>query len=160
MKKVKQSLENIMNKKNFLFFLVSVVYVTSHLTAFDDTPSCYKLLETNFFEPKLVSQALSLQAGYQQYQSTWPLINDELRRRSLNVSSIIKNKANRMNPSPLEYPFQYEAAANLLWTTLYEIFSSVVQKYGINDQGDISTMFNYLRTQQEVRLKNCLQGNE
>ncbi len=139
-----------------LTYLIGCLTLHACVFGYEDIPACYRELETNFFLPALVSQGISLQAGYQQYQNTWPLIIDELQRRSTNIPQIIKDKASRMRPDPLDFPFQADIASELLWSTLYELFASVVSKYNITDVEDIQSIFNYIRRQQEPRLKECL----
>lgn len=142
-----------MKQAGFFFYIFALLWIP--LYSYDDTPNCFKELETNFFQPDVVIQALSINQGYVDYQNRWVPINNELKRRSQDVPSMVKRKADQMTPSPLEYPFQPEAASQLLWEALYEVFNSVMHDYAIYDQALIRNMFNYIRAQQEQKLTSC-----
>lgn len=144
-------------KQGTFLMLVALCFVChTGIYAYDDTPSCFKDLETTFFDPNIVNQALVINQGYVDYQNRWVPINSELKRRSLEVPTILKQRADRMSPSPLEYPFQPEIAADLLWKILFEIFVSVMNQNAIYNQGVLVDMFEYIRNQQEPRIRACL----
>lgn len=125
------------------------------LYSYDDTPACFKEIAVSFFQPEIVMKALNINQGYVDFQNRWVPITNELRRRAQDVPNIIKQKSDRMTPSPLEYPFQPDAAAQLLWEALYGVFNSVMHDYAIYDQALIRNMFNYIRAEQEPKLLAC-----
>jgi len=135
--------------------LLMPIFYAGILSAYNDEPGCYKDLKLTFFSPDLVKQALSMH--YRTIsQSDWGPIVDLLQSRSQDVPEIIKIRANRMNPNPLEYPFDGSRAAELLYQTVYEIFSDVLHGYNVGNDGQIREMFNYIKQQQSMRLQPCL----
>jgi len=139
-----------------MFKFICLILFPMFLSAFEDIPPCYRDMQTTFFKPELVSQAISTRVGYYQQQNTWILITQELTRRSQNIPQIVKFKADQFRPSPLEFPFNAQLASQILFDTQYELFSSVLKSYGINDDTDITAMFNFIRGSQEPMLRQCL----
>lgn len=123
---------------------------------FNDEPACYKELMTDFFNPAIVSQTLSL---YFTSQSSWQMIVYELQKQSReNAATIITYKAQRMRPNPLEYPFNQKVAAKLLFETLFDIFTQAFKGYNIFQQFndiDYKNMFNEIKRKQRDKLIRC-----
>lgn len=139
-------------------FLLSaaLMSLSSPLQCYNDTPKCFTEIETNFFQPAIVIQALALSQGDVDYQNRWVPINNELRRRSQDLPNIVRQRADKMSPSPLEYPFQPDIALQLFWDVSYDVFNSVMRDYMIYDQSIVRNMFNYIRSQQEPGIIRCL----
>lgn len=140
--------------------ICSFIFINSSLLGFDASPRCFKDLEINFFQPSLVSQALSL---HHVDQSIWTPINQYLQEASKKVPAIIKAKAEKMNPNPLTPKFIPEVAFQLLNETLFQIFSDVMIQYNsyqqLNINGDdIRSMFEYIKEKQSRRLEPCFMG--
>ncbi len=137
--------------------LIFVFLTNSSLKAFDASPRCFKDLEINFFQPSIVSQALSL---HHVDQSIWTPITQFLHEASKKVPDIIKKKAERMSPNPLTPKFIPEVAYQLLNETLFQIFSDVLITYNsyqdlkINGD-DMRSMFEYIKDKQAHRLDPC-----
>lgn len=149
-----------MPKKIAILFLLLLISCLK-LQAYNDQPRCLQDLEVNFFNPQIVSEALSL---YSVDMNIWPLVNQELKRRSLGVPSIMKQRSDRMSPSPLEYPFQPLIVGEMLRQILLDIFTSVISDFrlssGIVTSDDsIREMFGYIRRQQKGRIEACLGEN-
>ncbi len=138
-----------------------IFLIFANLQAYNDQPSCLQDLEVNFFNPKLVSEALSL---YSVDMNIWPLVNQELKRRSSGIPSKMKQRSDKMSPSPLDYPFQPLVVGEMLRQILLEIFTSVMSDFrlssGIVTSDDsIREMFGYIRRQQKARIEACLGEN-
>lgn len=137
----------------FLFFLATPFYVQSY----DASPKCYRDLELNFFQPALVSQALSL---HHVDQSSWTPILRNLKENSRKVPAIIRSKAKNYRPSPFEPVFIPEVVKLLMDETLFEVFSVSVTSYNsyqdlrINGE-DILRMFQYISEKQEDKINRC-----
>lgn len=128
-------------------------------SSFNASPRCYKDLQIDFFNQQYIYEALDLYALDNIYQSQWVQIVRKLREEQKNVPQIIRLKANRMRPNPLEYPFQKDKAEELLVQTLYEIFARVMQDYvSLLPDQTIQNMFAYIKQQQAGRLEACLGG--
>lgn len=129
--------------------------------AFNDEPTCYKLLQNNFFsDQRIVFQALSL---YGVTQTSWVPIYNSLQQGIQSVPRMIHARAAMMTPpTPLEYPFRQDEAAIMLWDALYDIFymvitnSAVIASTNVINNDDVEGMFNYIREQQSGKWMPCL----
>jgi hypothetical protein len=130
---------------------------SNFLQAFDASPNCYKDLELNFFQPALVSQALSM---HHVDQSSWTPIVQILKEASKKVPATIKTKARNFKPNPFEPVFIPEVAMQLLEETLFEVFYGVMISYNPYQQiringDDIRDMFSYILNKQAKKMEGC-----
>ena len=139
--------------KSFLLLLLPIFFCNQLVEAFNDEPNCYKELKTTFFQRRLLEQALSM---YDVNQSQWPLIAQMLVDRSLMVPNIIKQRAQRMMPDPLEYPFNSSEAVKLLKQVLLEVFAQVMRESGIFNENVVRGMFEYVYKKQDARFEACI----
>lgn len=145
-----------MLKLSRLIFLC-LLSLSFYLQAYDASPKCYRDLELNFFQPALVSQALSL---HRVDQSTWTPILRTLKENSRKVPAIIRAKAKNIRPNPFEPDFIPEIAKQIMDETLFEVFSASVASYnsyqdlGINGE-DIVKMFQYISEKQADKINRC-----
>lgn len=141
-----------MKKNAFVLFFGSFALASTIANAYNDSPSCYKELQTHFFRQDLVLQALSMHfIG----QSQWTPINNALQEATKAVPQMVKEQAVRMPRNPLENPFQAKEAEELLRKILFEVFEAVLHQYGVTNPGDIREMFEYIEQQQAGRIKSC-----
>lgn len=130
----------------------------TRLYGFNDEPGCFRELQTTFFQTDLVQQALSLNAID---MNTWPLITQELQRRSQTIPSILRERTRFMRPDPLDYPFDPIGAGEILRQILFQMFTDVFHDFRtssgliVNDY-DIQNMFNFIRYRQRDRITQCL----
>lgn len=139
---------NLFYKTLMLILLASI----NSIAANADAPPCYKNIESNFFRPELVSEALSLHSVP---QSNWALINTELQHELKRVPMMVKERANKMQPNPFGTPFQPQAAVEVLRQVLFEVFSSTLTTFNITNQQKIEEMFQYIRQRQSQRMLSC-----
>jgi len=114
----------------------------SFLLLFGDIPLCYQRMETQFFNPNVVSQALSL---YRYDQSMWNLATRDLTETSRTIPDEVQQRARKMRPNPLKRPFNADATQALIEQLLYERFVLVMAKYSITDPTDLKGMFHYIQ---------------
>lgn len=136
------------------FIFLSLI---SCLEAYDASPRCYKDLELNFFQPSLVTQALSL---HHVDQAIWTPILHLLQENSKKVPSMVRLKAKNLRPNPFAPVFIAEDVKLILMETLYEVFFSSVSSYNFYQNlhinaDDIRAMFQYITDKQERRINNC-----
>ena len=117
-----------------------------------EMPPCYRDLETNFFNPALVSEALSLHSVF---QSSWTLIISELQTNVKRVPDLVKARAKKMERNPFEPTFQPQEAAALLRQVLFEVFSQTLADFHITNQNNVDEMFQYIRERQSQRFLAC-----
>lgn len=137
-----------------LALLVSFVF---KLSAFDASPPCYKNLQTHFFQPLIVTEALSL---YNINQGAWTPIIQNLNEASKKIPRIIQEKSNRMNPNPLSPVYLPELAEELLTNTLFEVFVDIITTYNFPQGGSVNgqnvdSMFKYLLDKQKNEWDRC-----
>lgn len=109
-------------------------------------------IERHFFQPNDVSQVL---AFHEVSQGAWTEINRILMANAKNVPNLVLAKAARMNPNPLNPPFQWIAASHILKEALFEVFSGTLTIFNINDPGQWQEMFDYLFEKQKTRWVAC-----
>jgi hypothetical protein len=138
----------------FLFFLT--LLGIQPVSAWDDSPPCFRQLELNFFREKYVREALSFHENIS--QGIWTPIVTALRAKSKEIPGIVKEKARRMERDPLDHPFQPEPAAQLLRNTLYEEFTKVLYNFQITNTWIIQDMFRYITHKYADEIQRCF-GN-
>jgi hypothetical protein len=152
-------MENNMSRERQIFKYLCMLFISlsSFVQAYDASLRCYKDLELNFFQPALVSQALSM---HHVDQSSWNPILQTLKESSKKVPGMIKAKAKRYTPSPFEPLFIPEIAKQILEETLYEVFFNTIVSYNRYQQirlngDDIRIMFMYILSKQEKKMESC-----
>lgn len=123
------------------------------LLAFDDTPRCFRFLETQLFDPPTVNHALDL---YHVNQARWPQINAILQNKLNGLDAIMRARAKGMRPSPFERPFNREAVRELLMSTLYGMLQTTLNEYYVTDENDIRGIFEYIILHHQAEINACL----
>ncbi|MGK5595353.1 MAG: hypothetical protein ACSNEK_08355 [Parachlamydiaceae bacterium] len=139
--------------KNFIPWFCFVLCFL--LVSWDDTPRCFHNLEMDFFERGVVMQALSVYNTQGVYQSQWSLIYLELLRRQGDIPKLIKENAKKMNPNPLQYPFQPDKAEEVFLKTLYGIFRQAISKHASVNDETVQGMFRFIIEKQTKKLDAC-----
>lgn len=120
---------------------------------FNDTPSCLRDLQVRFFPSEVVKQSLDL---FYVFQSQWDPILTEISRGSQNAPQLLKERAGKLRPNPLEHPFDPEKTKELLLAIEYDIFrNAMIKNYFYNMQA-IQGMFDYIVNAQAGRIEACL----
>lgn len=132
--------------------LVGVLLLGS-LSAYDTSPRCYKLLQLNFFQERLVYEAFSLHGVP---QGAWPMIFHDLDDQQKHVPERIRDLAARLRPDPLDPVFVPEVARQILLDVLFKTFSSVLRMHDLSNDADITAMFNYILSKQIDRIDSCV----
>jgi hypothetical protein len=127
------------------FFILSV-------EAYDMRPPCYVDLERNFFDAGAVTQAMSMQMVS---QGAWQPTVTELMQAQRELESIVNQKARRMNPNPFDPVFIPNVAKQLLLSSAWDMFYRVVYYQGFTKPDGIRTMFDYVVSQNYIKLKHC-----
>lgn len=139
------------------FVLLIILFSSIRADAFvADNVRCLKDLQTNFFNPAYVNQALST---YIIPEGLWPLINSDLRRESQTVPDRMKKLSLHMVPNPLEYPLNKFEAAKLLKLALYQAYVDVMRRHYITEHPTLEDIFDYIFAKESARLIACF-GDE
>jgi len=138
-------------------WLFALIFVAGTMSAYDASPRCYKELQTNFFDSRIVMEALAL---HYVPQNSWTPIARALATQSQQVPQVIRAQSMRLQPNPLDPVFLPEQALELLRSVLLTVFTQVVSSYNFNqesniNQGDIQAMFDYISNKQAYRIERC-----
>lgn len=137
----------------FFFSLAFLLSYFFHLGAVaPERVPCVENLQIHFFVDSLVNQSLSF---YDVRQELWVPINEELREKSKEIPAMMIKKTARLVPNPLEYPMQKFETAKLLKETLFDVFSSVLHKYNVDEAWRIEAAFNTLFLQRRAAFVDC-----
>jgi hypothetical protein len=147
-----------MSRPLLKFFTAASLIFSSLDAQYLDEKPCFQELQTDFFRPDLVMEALSIHTVV---QSQWLLITQSLKAKSKDIPSLLREKARRMElngeRNPLLYPFQPVNADKLLNEVLMEIFVDVLKDSNVTQPPfNIKEMFAYIRNKQAERIKACL----
>lgn len=142
-------------KKTTILCVISLFCVFSHKgEAYDDTPKCFKEVQVSFFQQPVILRAFGIH--YRDiFQSQWDMLSQELMGTNFQVQAMIKERAKRMRPSPLEYPFQPDKAEDLLQTVAWELFLQVMRRHNITNQPMLQDVFNIIFQAEIERLRVC-----
>ncbi|MBA3604231.1 MAG: hypothetical protein H0W50_11500 [Parachlamydiaceae bacterium] len=152
-------------KKLIVFAGLTLSFIGIHplaLKADDALPICYRQIQTSFFNPQLVIQALGV---YKIEQSLWRFIVNDLQNAVGQVPSLVQAEAQSLNPNPLASPFNRDQAFKILQRSLYKIYYGVVVKYqfrvgnSLINNSSIQGSFNHIWLQQQAAIVNCLQSS-
>ena len=138
---------------NFVSFLFVFFMTLVGMTADAAIPPCYKEMERGFYKPELVQQALSFHLRI--YQSTWSAINSSLQRKAQNVPDIVKRKASKMHPNPLDIPFDPEVAGQVLEQILIDILAQTLAEFNIKNHEQVLLIFNFIKEKQIAKWQAC-----
>lgn len=140
-------------RMNLYFLFGSFAFMASFLSAVVPDPiPCVMDLETHFFSPQIVNQALSF---YHVREELWPLINKELEEKNKEVPRLMIKWTANMVPNPIEYPMQKLQTAEVLKKVLFSLFQEILAKYYVDRVGVTAPAFNYIFEQQKDRFIFC-----
>ena len=126
-------------------FLMTCVLFVNPLNGEDQpefTEKCFRELQKDFFDNNTVTRAMSLYIPY--YQNQWSPILRTLQSKSRNISQELQKRARASGKSPLS-PFDPVEAEKLLMSVYSDIFTNVLNYYGLNDPSLIEGMFSNIR---------------
>lgn len=142
-----------MHFKSFLF-----LSLICPCLSYADFKTCYRQIEQNFFNPILVSQALSLHFTFP--QSSWNEVNRKLQQNASQVPRLVRERAVRMSPNPFNVPFNYHEAAELLRQALLEVLANTMAEFQVTNPSQIKAIFDYLRIRQLHQITECFGEGE
>ena len=125
----------------------------SSLVAYDASPRCYKNLQINFFQERLVYEAFSLHGVP---QGAWPTIFHDLDDQQKHVPERIRDLAAVLRPDPLDPVFIPEVARKILLDVLFKTFSTVMRMHDLSNDADITAMFNFILSKQIGKVDSCV----
>lgn len=154
-------MKNIIIFAGLVLSLIGTYPVT--LNGEDVSPICYRQIQTSFFNPQLVIQALGV---YNIEQNLWRFIVSDLQLAVVQVPSLVQAEAQSINPNPLGRPFDKEKAYKILQRALYKVYYSVVIKYqfrvgnSLINNSSIQGSFNHIWVQQQAAIVACLNSSQ
>lgn len=148
--------------KRKLFLMIWILLMAVPLLAFAerDMRRCMQALEQDFYQPDLVYKAFSF---YNIPQGLWMPLYLDLQQKSLQIDGILKSNTANMVPNPLEYPYDPQAARELLKSALYDaMIQSFTQSTALFSQNpfyigsdELQNMFDYIYEKQRHKFIEC-----
>ena len=136
-------------------FFVCFLALLSSIEAYEDIPDCYKSLERNFFNRKDLYQAFDMYPDMI-FPSTWDAIYQDLKFQSQYIPDRVKEEAARLDPNPLEHPFNSKKSLEILKGVLFTAFKGSVTKYTVLRYDEsFEIMFEFLMEQNEYEWRLC-----
>lgn len=83
-----------------------------------------------------------------------------LAEKNKEVVPLVEEKAAKKTPNPLRDPQYRQEAVTIFRETLYELFSSVMQANGINNQEQIQSMLDDIQQQKAKQFAECMERFE
>ena len=118
-----------------------------------ETPRCYAKLESSFFNPYYLTQALSLNRNI--FQSSWSTINQTVQIKAQRVPQMVRDRAERMNPNPFGNPYHPKEAGELLEQVLINVLAESLALFGITNPHDVKVVFDFVLEQQRAEWIVC-----
>lgn len=125
----------------------SLLFADTTEVVLSGSMKCTKEELMRFF-PEQVVQSILVKRGVPKEKAD--LIAKELSAKDLELSKLVEEKSEKLEPNPFKNISQREAAAKVYRETLYEVFSKALKPYGITDKDQIQAMLDDL---QEARSK-------
>lgn len=137
--------------------IISLLFFSSSLFSYDDTPNCLRRLETRYFEETHLEQVFNM---HKVWQSTWAPIKRDLKKRSREVPRLVYEEGKKYRPNPIDHPFNPKEAEKIVIRVLYAVFRQTMLGYDFLNEGDIRDMFLYIKAERQAELKACLYQNQ
>ncbi len=118
---------------------------------------CSKEYLLNYFPEVVVNKVLH---QYQIPGELWPQINQELQAQEASVVDIVREEASKMKPNPLYDPKQKNVASELFRQALYQIFTNVMNKNGVQREEQISAMMDLIQYKKAKLFNDCIQKKQ
>ncbi|MEX1012271.1 MAG: hypothetical protein WD595_05270 [Waddliaceae bacterium] len=136
------------------YFIYPLLLIASHLFSVDDSPACFRRLQQDFFNEKIVTEALSLSSVP---QNTWNMIILNLNKKKRELPTMISARARAMSRNPLSRPFDHEAAFTLLHQEAKRIYTDALLQNGVTNMSVIEQTFDYIYKTDSARISLCFE---
>jgi hypothetical protein len=137
-----------------LFLGVASMMGFSTISAETAIEECSKELLLAYFPESFVNETLK---KFNVPQDKWASITKELNEKDKEVVKIVEDKAAKMDPNPLRDPQHRQDAVKIFRETLFEVFSSVLKKNGVEDDKQIQSMLDDIQQQKARRFAQCME---
>lgn len=119
--------------------------------------SCSKEeLKTFFPEPVVRSVLIKANVPEEDANS----IATELSKKNSQWGKIIREKAAKLTPNPLDDLSQRDIGLKIYRETLYEVFSQMLKAHGISDEDKIQNMLDEIRETKSRLFLECVRGQQ
>lgn len=115
---------------------------------------CSRELLLTYFPDPFVKETLKT---FNVPEDKWEKIQKALASKDKEVIQLVEKKAADMDPNPLKDPGSRQAAVKLFRTTLFQLFSDVMQENGITDEKQVQAMLDSIQLQKAQRFAKCIQ---
>jgi len=130
---------------------------TGPCVAEEPMDECSKDLLLSYFPEPFVIQTLK---QFNIPEEAHQMIAKELQEKDKEVVRLVEMKAERMDPNPLRDPRHRQEAVKLFRETLFELFSSVLNKYQVTDKAKIQAMLDEIQRQKAEQFARCMERHQ
>lgn len=126
------------------------------LAAEQTVDECSRELLLTYFPEPFVKETLKT---FHVPEDKWDDIQKSLASKDKEIIQLVEKKAAEMDPNPLkdDHPQAREAAIKLFRSTLFQLFSEVMQANGITDEKQIQAMLDSIQLQKAQAFAKCMQ---
>jgi hypothetical protein len=121
---------------------------------FSGNQECKTEIMLSYFPEEFVGVTLE---KFNVPQAQRSAIKTELSGKDKEVIAIVEERAAKMSPNPLKDPQHRQEAIKIFKDTLYEMFSGVMQKHGVNDKEQIQAMLDDVQQQKAKYFAKCME---
>lgn len=137
-----------------IFLTISLVPSIYCSALESDSEECSQEILLSYFPSVFVKETLEQNKIPKE---KWDSINQDLAARDKKIIEIVESKAMQMSSNPLKDPQQRQLAVKIFRDTLYENFSDVMKKNGINNEDQIHAMLEDIQQRKAKRFARCMQ---
>jgi hypothetical protein len=116
-------------------------------------PKCSKE-ELMMFFPQPIVKSVLLNAHISENNADE--IAKDLANKDRGMAKIVDEKASQFNPNPFKDLSQRDQAIKIYQETLFEVFANVLKSHGINDENQIRSLLDEVRTVKSKQFIECM----
>jgi hypothetical protein len=128
--------------------------VTPINAAIETADTCSTEVLLSYFPDQFVANTLE---AYKVPVAQRAEIQRQLSEKGHEVIARVEEKAAKMSPNPLRDPLHRQEAVKIFRDTLFELFASVMNAHGINNNQEIQAMLDDLQQQKAKYFARCME---
>jgi hypothetical protein len=116
--------------------------------------SCSKDQLLSYFPPQFVEETLK---RFDISPERREAIKAQLTEKDKEIVQLVQEKAAKLHPNPLGDSQKRQEAVKIFRETLFEIFSSVMEKNGVLDEKKVQSMLDDIQRQKAEQFSRCIE---
>ena len=122
------------------------------------SPSCTKEELMKFFPQPIVMNVLVTDAHLSEKDAE--AISKELAIKDNSLTQLVDEKASQQKPNPFNDSSQRDKAIKIYQETLFEVFAKVLKEHGINDEQQMRSLLDEIRTLKSKMFIECIRQQQ